>query len=91
MVDLAVRWPPAESPSILWSTLGGLHILSLDMIVHECSEFFRTWAEQPLLAQNCRRYPQNPPNSPQFVASCSDPSRPIAQPIYFRANGALIW
>lgn len=34
-----------ESPSSLWSKLGGLHILSLDMIVHECADFFGTCAE----------------------------------------------
>lgn len=61
-----------EVPSSLWSSkLGGLQILSLDMIVHECHDFFRACAELDDAAERLSQL--SPPdkildgNDPVFV------------------------
>lgn len=46
MANVTVLWPPAEAPSSLWgSTLSGLHLVSLPMLLHQCHRFFLTCSE----------------------------------------------
>ena len=57
----AVRWPTAEAPSSLWSTLGGHHIVSLPMILHRCHRFYLACAELTDAADWLTSSEVNPP------------------------------
>jgi hypothetical protein len=58
----AVRWPTAEVPSSLWSTLSGPHIVSLPMILHRCHRFYLACAELTDAADWLTSPEVNPPN-----------------------------